>query len=143
MNNEFGKLSSEGKTSEFVTFRLRFREFIDHLIVVLLKFTSATTAISNGLYSFCPELMLEGDDSTAFALFAGLCEMLETCGVIAVDVSKAAVEEYTSYKAESWKNHSSFGQTASDKTDVVRLLLVDLASRLGIGSFAYLNFVVC
>ena len=107
MNYEFGKLSSEGKTSEFVTFRLRFREFIDHLIVVLLKFTSATTAISNGLYSFCPELMLEGDDSTAFALFAGLCKMLETCGVIAVDVSKAAVEEYTSYKAESWKNQSS------------------------------------
>ena len=46
MNYEFGKLLSEWKTSEFVTFRLRCREFIDRLIVMLLKTTSVTSVIS-------------------------------------------------------------------------------------------------
>ena len=125
MNYEFGKLLSEGKTSEFETFRLRCREFIDRLILLLLKTTSATSAISKGLYSFCPELMLEGDHTTAFALFAGLCKVLETCGVIPTDVSKAAVEEYTSYVVERRKTHLSSGQSASGVTDVVQHLLLD------------------
>ena len=92
MTYEFGKFLSEGKTSKFVTFRLLCREFIDRLVVMLLKTTSATSAISKGLYSFCPELMLEDDDNTAFALFAGLCKVLETCGVISTVVSRAAVK---------------------------------------------------
>ena len=125
INHEFRKLLSEGKTSEFVTFRLRCREYIDRLIVMLLKNSSATSAISEGLYSFCPELMLEGDDTTAFALFAGLCKVLEACGVISSDVSKAAVEEYTSYEVERRKTHLSSGQSASSVTDVVRHLLLD------------------
>ena len=124
MNYDFGKLS-EGKTSDFVTFRLRCREFIDRLIVMLLKTTSATSAISKGLYSFFPEMMLEGDDTTAFALFAGLCKELVTCGVIASDVSRAAVKEYTSYIVERRKNHSSSGQSASGIMDVLQHLLLD------------------
>ena len=125
MNYEFEKLLSEGKTSDFVTFRLRCREFIDRLIVMLLKTTSATSAVSKGLYSFCPEMMWEGDDTTTFALFAGFCKVLETCGVIASDVSRAAVEEYTSYVVERRKSHLSSGQAAMGITDVVRHLLLD------------------
>ena len=125
MNYEFGKQLSEGKTSEFITFRLQCREFCDRLIGTLLKTTSATSTISNGLYSFCPELILEGDDSTAFALFAGLCKGLETCGLVMPDESKAAVEEYTSYKVERRRSHSSSGQSASNITDVVRHFLLD------------------
>ena len=125
MNYEFGRLLSEGKTSEFVTFRLRCREFIDRLIVMLLKTTSTTSAVSKSLYSFCPEMMLEGDDTTAFAIFAGLRKVLETCGVIASDVSRAAVEEYTSYVVERRKSHLSSWQAASAITDVVRYLLLD------------------
>ena len=124
MNYEFEKLLSEGKTSDFVTFRCR--DFIDRLIVMLLKTTSATSsAVSKGLYSFCPEMKLEGDDTTTFALFAGLCKVLETCGVIPSDVSRAAVEEYTSYVVERRKSHLSSGQAASGNADVVRHLLLD------------------
>ena len=125
MNYEFRKLLSNGKTSEFVTFRLRCREFIDRLIVMLLKTTSVTSVISKGLYSFCPELMLAGDDTTAFALFAGLCKVLDACGVISTEVSKAAVEEYTSYVVERRKTHLSSGQSAGDVTVVVLHLLLD------------------
>ena len=125
MNYEFGRLLSEGKTNDFVTFRLRCREFIDRLIVMLLKTTSTTSDVSKGLYSFCPEMMLESDDTTAFALFAGLCKVLETCGVIAFDVSRVAVEEYTSYVVERRKSHLSSGQAASAITDVVRYLFLD------------------
>ena len=69
--------------------------------------------------------MLEGDDTTAFALFAGLCKVLEACGVLSTEVSKAAVEEYTSYVVERQKTHLSSGQSASEVTDVVRHLFLD------------------
>ena len=69
--------------------------------------------------------MLEGDDSTAFALFAGLCKVLETSGVIVSDESKAAVEEYTSYIVERRWSHSSSRQSARSITDVVRHFLLD------------------
>ena len=52
MNYEFRKFLSEGKTSEFVTFRLRCREFIDRLIVMLLKTTSVTSVISKACTAF-------------------------------------------------------------------------------------------
>ena len=99
-NYDFGKRLLERKTIEITTFRLRCRIFFDCLIVTLLKTTSATSAINRGIYSFVPEPMLDGDDSTAFALLAGFCKVLETCVVFAPDESKAALEEYTSYKVE-------------------------------------------
>ena len=120
---DLGKQLSEGKTSEFITFRLQCREFIYCLIVTSLKTTSATSAISRGINSFCPELMLDGDDSTAFALFAGLCEVLETCGVLALDESKAALQKYTSYIVERRRSHANSRQSANDISDVMQHLL--------------------
>ena len=143
MSYELGKLLSEGKTSDFVTFCLRCREFIDRLIVMLLKTTSATSAISKGLYSFCPELMLKGDDNTAFRLYAGLWKVLETCGVIGFDVSKAAVEKYTSYRVERPKNHWSSWPSVSGITGVVQHLLLDFGFRARHRVFrVYLNVAV-
>ena len=67
--------------------------------------------------------MLDGDDSTAFALFAGLCEVLETCGVLALDESKAALQKYTSYIVERRRSHANSRQSANDISDVMQHLL--------------------
>ena len=53
-NYELGRLLNEKKTSNFTTFRVRCREFLDCLVVTLLKNPSATSAVSKGIYSFCP-----------------------------------------------------------------------------------------
>ena len=124
-NYELGRLLNEKKTSNFTTFRVRCREFLDCLVVTLLKNPSATSAVSKGIYSFCPELMLEGDNSTAFALFAGLCSILETCGVLASDESKGALDEYSSFIVERRKSHASSKQSATNIDDVVAYLLLD------------------
>ena len=76
--------------------------------------------------SFCPELMLEGDDVAVFSLFADLCRILVSCGSLSVDESSAALEEHTSFIVEKRRYHSSSGQSAGDIVDVVPYRLRDV-----------------
>ena len=126
-NYEFGKMLAAGKTSEFVTFRQRCREFIDRVVVLLLKTSAATSVVSKGLYSFCPVMMLEGDNAIAFTLFAGLCEILVDCGALLSDEAKAAQEEYTSFVVEQRRLHSDSDRTSASITDVSQFLLRDFS----------------
>ena len=57
VNCELGKELSEGKTSEFPEFRLRSREFVDRLIVLLVENSCAKAVIAKSIYRFCPELL--------------------------------------------------------------------------------------
>ena len=97
---DFGKSLLSVETSEMTKFRTRCREFIDRLAVLIVESASAKSVVSKGLYSFCPELMLEGDDNAAFALFSELCRVLVRCNAIASDEAKAAQDEYNSYIIE-------------------------------------------
>ena len=74
---DFGRSLLSVKTSEMANFRTRCREFIDRLAVLIVESASAKPVVSKGLYSFCPELMLEGDGNAAFELFSELCRVLE------------------------------------------------------------------
>ena len=126
-NNELGKMLAAGKTSEFVTFCQRCREFIDRVVVLLLKTSTVTSMVSRGLYSFCPALMLEGDNTIAFTLFADLCGILADCGALLSDEAKAAHEEYTSFVVEQRRLHSSSDRSSESITDVMQLLLQDFS----------------
>ena len=123
--SDFGRELLAGKTSEFGTFRVRCREFLDRLIVVILKSPSASSRVSRGFYSFCPELLLEGDGQLVFRLFSDLCRILESCGALLSDESKAAVEEFSSYVVEKRSQHEASTGVASEIPDVVSLLLRD------------------
>ena len=70
-------------------------------------------------------MLLDGGDSTAFALFAGLCKVLETCVVLALNESKTALEEYTSYIVERRRRHAKSGQSSSDISEVVQHMRLD------------------
>ena len=82
---DFGRSLLSVKTSEMTKFRTRCREFIDRLAVLIAESASSKSVASKGLYSFCPELMLEGDDNAAFAFFSELCRVLMKCNAIASD----------------------------------------------------------
>ena len=83
--------------------------------------------LSQGVYRFCPEILLEGDDSTVFGLFASLCELLKSYDVVTVDESEAAVEDFHSYIVEKRRQHEGGSHTASDIPDVIRYLVRDLS----------------
>ena len=125
MKYEFGRELAEWKTSDVEAFRVRCKDFMDDLIVVIVEQVSSTSVVSRGLYSFCPELLLEGDDYGAFSLFAGLCHIFVVCGLESKDESKAAVEEYSSYVVEKRRQHVDSGRSGSDVNNVVDFLLRD------------------
>ena len=106
-NYEFGKILAAGKTSEFVTFRQRCHEFIDRVVVLLLETLPVTSMVSRGLHSFCAALILEGDNTIDFTLFADLSGILVDCRALLSDEAKAAQEEYTSFVVEQKRLHAS------------------------------------
>ena len=102
---DFGRSLLSVKTIEMTKFRTRCREFIDRVAVPVVESASAKSVVSKGLYSFCPELTLEGDDNAAFELFSQQCRVLEKCKTVASDEVKAALDEYKSYGIEKRRQH--------------------------------------
>ena len=125
-SHDLGEQLSAGKTKEYVAFRLHCRQFVDRLIIILLESTYARSVIAKGMCSFCPELMLEGNDVAVFSLFADLCRILVSCGSLSVDESSAALEEHASFIVEKRGYHSSSGQSAGYIVNVVPYLLRDV-----------------
>ena len=68
-NYELGKTLADERTTEYPEFRLRSREFVDRLIVLLVENSCAKSVLAKGMYSFCPGLLLEADDRSAFEMF--------------------------------------------------------------------------
>ena len=94
MNDDFGKTLMTKKTSEFP---VRSRQFIDRLIVIFVGSANVTSGVSRCLYSFCPEILFEGDDNRKFGHFADLCRLLKVCNSLTADESGRAKDEFGSY----------------------------------------------
>ena len=124
---DLGKDLAAGKTSESREFRVKCKEFLDQLIVMVLQHGSVTSGVSRGLSSFCSEILFEGDNTCVFTLFADLCRLYVGCGVLPLDVSKAAVEEFASYVAEKRRQHVDSTRSASDIANIMEFLLNDFA----------------
>ena len=69
--------------------------------------------------------MLEGDNNSAFDLFAKLCDILERCGSLARDESIAAVDETNLYVIEKRRQLCGLERSAREILDVRRYLLDD------------------
>ena len=115
---DYGKVLLAAKTSEMPKFRGRCRKFIDRLASLLLKSASTCSLVSKCLCCFYPELMLDGDDNSAFDLFIELCGILEECDSLSRDDSKAAVDEYDVYVIEKRRQHYRLERAASAIPDV-------------------------
>ena len=78
-----------------------------------------------GLCSFCPELLLEGDNDCVFGLFKKLVLVLEKNRALSGSESKAAVEEFVTYVVDVRARHVSSGRSAEEIKNVVEFLLAD------------------
>ena len=126
LNDDFGRTSTK-KVGGLPEFRMRCRQFIDRLIVVIVGSFTVTSGVSRCFYSFCPEILFEGDDSGVFALFADLCRLLKTCGLITAEKSGRSVDEFGSYVIEKRGQHRSSEQSANSIVDVIEYLMQDFS----------------
>ena len=122
-NDDFEKTLMTKKTGELPEFRARCRQFLDRLIVVIVGSVSVTSGVSRCLYSFCPEILFEGDDRGVFALLTDLCRLLKVCNLITAEESCCAVDEFSSYVIEKRGQHRSSGQSASAIENIIEYLM--------------------
>ena len=94
---EFGEVLKASKGGEAREFLSQCPEFVDRLVVSILSCQLVSASLLQGLYSFCPELLLEGDDDCVFSLFNKLVRVLERSGALSDLEFKAAVEEFVTY----------------------------------------------
>ena len=66
---DFGSTLRDFKGSEGRDFQDRCREFMDRFVELVLAQQASSSEFMSGLYCFCPELLLEGDDKHVFDLF--------------------------------------------------------------------------
>ena len=126
LNDNFGRTLTK-KVGGLPEFRMRCRQIIDRLIVVIVGSITVTSGVSRCFYSFCPEILFEGDDSGVFALFADLCRLLKTCGLITAEESSRSVDEFGSYVIEKRGQHRSSEQSANSIVDVIEYLMQDFS----------------
>ena len=88
---------------------------------------NVTSGVSRGLYSFYMETLLEGDSSNVFGIIADLCKISVDCGLLPLDASKAAVDEFCSFVVERGRQHVSSDRAASSILDVLAFLLGDFS----------------
>ena len=125
MDCDSGRELAAIKTSVMREFRVKCREFLDRFVFLVLEHMTVTSGISRGLFSFCPEIMLDGDDQHVIELFDSLCELFGTCNVFSSNDLKAAAVEYKSYVVEKRRHHKDSTYGASEVRDVVQFLLRD------------------
>ena len=127
MDSDFGRKLVIVKTGEMREFRVKCRECIDRFVSLILTSTAVTSGVSRGLYAFCPEIMLGGDDHQIFELFGSLCDLFKSCHVMSSDGLNAAAAEFKSYVIEKRRHYEDATCAASDISDVVQFLLRDFA----------------
>ena len=127
MDSDFGRELVTVKTGEMREFRVKCRECIDRLVSLILTSTAVTSGVSRGLYAFCPEIMLGGDDHHIFELFGSLCDLFRSCHVMSSDGLNAAVAEFKSSVIEKRRHYEDATCAASEIPDVVQFLLRDFA----------------
>ena len=82
LTGDFGDELERGATSEVRDFKKRVRELLDHLVDIILSLYLVSSNVMQGLYSFCPEILFEGDDHHVFQLFRKLLSVLKKSGCV-------------------------------------------------------------
>ena len=73
LTGESGDELERGATSEVRDFKKRVREFLDHLVDIILSLYPVSSNLMQGLYSFCPEILFEGTIITSFNCLGNYC----------------------------------------------------------------------
>ena len=95
------------------------------LVDVILNQHVISADVSMGIYCFCTEIVLEGDDQCIFRLYSQLVRVLETSGYLSHSDSLASTEESTTFDVDIRARHAGSGRSAEAIDDAVTLLLAD------------------
>ena len=125
LSHDFGEELQRGKTGEMQEFRNRCREFMDRLVDVLLESNLVSSDFLQGAYSFCPELLLEGDDRYIFRLFSKLVRVLERSGALSSEEAKSGSEEFVTFVVDARRRHADAERSAESIVDVMSYFLAD------------------
>ena len=117
-NHDFGVSLRRQKSEDARVFRRLCCKFIDRLVTVILSQHPVTGDLPQGIYSFCPELLLEGDDHHMLFLFHKLIRVLERIGAVSASESKSVIEEYSTFAVDARARHVSGGGSAESIEDV-------------------------
>ena len=103
-----GLLSSLEKiNSSFLRkeFRRDCRRFLDDLVSTIFSTVAARSPIGQGLSCFCPEIVIGGDDYSAFHLFGQLLDgLLELGWIRGSEIEPAKAEFHSLYASrDRWK----------------------------------------
>ena len=124
-SQDFGTVLRRRKIGEGCFFRDQCLKFVDRFVGVILGQHPVTGDFTHGVYSFCPELFLEGSDHHKMSLFRKLIRVLERSGIVWSLESKSAVEEYASFVADARERQAGSGSCADAINDVRQYLLSD------------------
>ena len=125
LSHDFGEELQRGKTGEMQEFRNRCGEFMDRLVDVLLESSLVSSDFLQGVYAFCPELLLECDDRYIFRLFSKLLRVLERSGALSSEEAKSGSEEFVTFVVDARRRHADSESIAEKIADVVSYLLND------------------
>ena len=124
-NHEFGAELHRSSTGEVCEFRNRCREFVDRLVDVILSQQVVSSDFLQGLYCFCPELLLEGDDRHIFQLFSRLVRVLERCGCLSGSDALTSRQEFATFVVDARTRHRDSEKSAEQIRDVTAYLFSD------------------
>ena len=120
---QFGAELCRSNTSEVQTFRNRCRDFVNHLVDVILKLHLVAADLYQGIYSFCPEFFSERNDNSVVCSI--YLQNSSKGGFLSADDGKSCREEFTSFVVGIRARHADSGRSAEEIPDVVAYLLND------------------
>ena len=125
LNHDFGQELQRGETGEMREFPNRCRELMDRLVDVLVESNLVSSDFLQGVYTFCPELVLEGDDRYILRLFGKLVRFLERRGALSSGEANTGAEEFVTFVVDPRLRHADAGNSAENIAYVTSYFLGD------------------
>ena len=105
------------------------RKFLENFITVILSTVAARSPFASGLSCFCPEIIVGGDDFSAFILFQRLIEGLVGSGWVRKSDVEACHAEFQSFVREQRQLDWSSSAGRPDVGDVLSFHLAQSGFR--------------
>ena len=114
----------ERMTSQYLKkeFKSSARRFFEEFTSTVLSTVAARSKLGQGVSCFCPEIIIGGDDHSAFFLFGQLLDGLISCGWEKGSTIEACKAEFQSFVNDQRQLECHGSRRHSDISNVVRCL---------------------
>ena len=113
------KMTSQYLKKEFKSSAPR---FLEDFTSTVLSIVSTRSKLGQGVSCFCPEIIIGGDDHSAFFLFGQLLDGLVECGWEKMSTVEACKAEFQSFVNDQRQLESHAGRKRSDISSVLSYL---------------------